>query len=95
MEEKKALERLEAEMREAWRNTPESGIPEGWRESVMREISATRHNNVLWKCAVIAACAACACALIVPARALSIDDELIRLIMQDPTGILRNLPIGF
>ncbi|MFH2002061.1 MAG: hypothetical protein ABIK28_20475 [Planctomycetota bacterium] len=100
------IERLESEVREAWRNRPAPQIPESWMGKVMDSVhNAARSDpvpaainalqRIAWKCAALSACAALAFLAFVPDKMLHPSDALVRLIMQDPAGFLRNLPFDF
>ena len=106
MDDDPNIDSLEKKLQAAWHDPPPAVIPEGWQDNVMRAVRGAAGNDtvspaaptihrILWKSALMAAGVAGILVVIVPDRVLSPSSELFRLIMLDPAGILRYLPIDF
>jgi len=101
------LDKLEAELKRAWRQSSETQIPDGWMNRVMASVhkAASRRNpspeadqayhRIVFRCATLAACVALVFVVLIPKNALNPSNELVRLVMQDPAGFLRQLPFDF
>ena len=100
MEQNPDTNKLESEMKEAWRNRPSPRIPEDWMDKVMDSVHQAADQksplqSIVLRCALLAAGAAIMSLILIPKDALNTDKSLVQLIMQDPAGFLTNLPMGF
>jgi len=100
MEKEPDIEKIESEMKKAWRDRPTAPVPDEWMDRVMDSVhNAADHQSpllsIVKKCALLAASAVILFLILIPKDMLSTDKSLVQLIMQDPAGFLNNLPLAF
>lgn len=102
MERDESRDKLDEKLKEAWRQKTPPSPPEDWEEGVMRDVRALAReegapnhvihlHRIVWRGTAAASIIALIFVGLALGTGMELDIDLVRLVMEDPEGLLELL----